>query len=143
MAGLSGLLTSACTWQEFKHTMPWVYTQDINQGNIISQEMVDQLRPGMNKRQVTFLMGTPLLQDPFHGDRWDYIYSTEPGGEPRLQKRITLVFREDELAGMQGDFRPGTLPSIEPSKDVTVNIPKIDREKTLWETITGWFRADS
>jgi outer membrane protein assembly factor BamE len=143
MAGLSGLLSSGCTWQEFKQTVPWVYTQDIHQGNIISQEMVDQLRPGMNKRQVAFIMGTPLLQDPFHDNRWDYLYSNEPGGEPRLQKRITLVFRDDELAGMEGDFRPGTLPSIEPSKDVTVTIPKINRDKTLWETVTGWFGADS
>ncbi len=143
MAGLSGLLGTACTWQEFKHVVPWVYTQDINQGNIISQEMVDQLRPGMNKRQVAFIMGTPLLQDPFHDDRWDYLYSTEPGGEQRLQKRITLAFHGDELAGMQGDFRPGNLPSIEPSKDITVNIPKIDREKTLWQTLAGWFGAGS
>ncbi|WP_052808047.1 outer membrane protein assembly factor BamE [Methyloterricola oryzae] len=140
---LCTLLSAGCSWQDFKQVVPWVYTQDINQGNIISQEMVDQLRPGMNKRQVTFIMGTPLLHDPFHDERWDYIYSNEPGGEPRVQKRITLVFKDDELAGLQGDFRPGNLPSIEPSKDVTVNIPKIDREKTLWETLRGWFGADS
>jgi outer membrane protein assembly factor BamE len=116
-----------------------IYRVDVHQGNIVSQEMVDQLKPGMNKRQVSFIMGTALIQDPFHDDRWDYIYSNEPSNEPRMQKRITLVFKNDELAGMQGDFRPGTLPSIEPSKDITVSIPKINREKTLWESITGLF----
>jgi len=122
--------------------LPFVYRLDIHQGNVISQEMVDQLRPGMTKRQVAFIMGTPLLKDPFHDDRWDYIYSNQPGGEPRVQKAIVLVFANDELSGLQGDFRPGTFPSIEMSKDTTVNIPKIEREKTLWQKITGLFGAD-
>lgn len=142
IACLTGPALSACSWQSIKEYLPGVYTIDINQGNIVSQEMVDQLRPGMNKRQVTFIMGTPLLVDPFHDNRWDYLYSNEPGGEPRVQKRISLIFEDDELAGIQGDFRPGTLPSIEPSKEVTVNIPKINREKSLWEKITGLFRWD-
>jgi outer membrane protein assembly factor BamE len=128
IAALSSVCLSAC-----------VYRMDIHQGNIVSQEMVDQLKPGMNKRQVSYIMGTPLLQDAFQDERWDYVYSNEPYGEDRLQKRITLVFKRDELMGVQGDFRPGTLPSVEPSKDVTVSIPKIDREKTLWESITGLF----
>ena len=133
---------SGCSWQTVGEKLPGVYKMDIHQGNIVSQEMVDQLRPGMNKRQVNFIMGTPLLQDTFHDDRWDYLYSNEPGGQTRLQKRITLVFEKDELMGLQGDFKPGNLPSIEPSKDITVNIPKIKREKTLWESITGVFSKD-
>lgn len=119
--------------------MPSPYRPDIHQGNIVSQEMVDQLKPGMNKRQVGFIMGTPLLMDPFHDERWDYIYSNEPNGGARVQKRISLIFAKDELVGMQGDFRPGNLPSVEPSKDVTVDIPKIKREKTLWQSIRGIF----
>ncbi len=101
--------------------------------------MIDQLRPGMTKRQVAFIMGTPLLADPFHDNRWDYIYSNQPGGEPRVEKSISLVFQNDELTGLQGDFRPGNLPSVEMTKDTTVNIPKIEREKTLWQKITGLF----
>jgi len=134
-----GALLQACSWQQFRENVPGIYSMDIHQGNIVSQEMVDQLRPGMNKRQVLFVMGTPLLQDPFHEKRWDYLYSNEPNGKVRLQKRITLVFDEDELAGLQGDFRPGNLPSIEPPKDVTMNVPKISREKTLWESIASLF----
>jgi outer membrane protein assembly factor BamE len=130
---------NACSWEQVRQNLPGIYSMDIHQGNIVSQEMVDQLRPGMNKRQVAFIMGTPLLQDPFHDERWDYLYANEPSGKARLQKRISLVFKEDELVGLQGDFRPGNLPSIEPAKDVTVAIPKISREKSLWESITGLF----
>lgn len=122
--------------------LPFVYRLDIHQGNVVSQEMVDQLRPGMTKRQVAFIMGAPLLQDPFHDERWDYVYTNQPGGEPRVEKTISLVFTDDELAGLQGDFRPGNLPSIEMTKDATVDIPKIEREKTLWEKIRGLFGGD-
>ena len=59
---------------------PGVYKIAIPQGNIITQDMVDQLRPGMSKRQVIFVMGTPLVRDPFFQDRWDYVYSFQPGG---------------------------------------------------------------
>ncbi|CAI8816320.1 outer membrane protein assembly factor BamE, partial [Methylocaldum szegediense] len=133
------LFLAGCSVNKLKDYLPGVYEIDIHQGNIVSQQMVDQLRPGMTKRQVAFIMGTPLLVDPFHDNRWDYLYSNEPGGKPRIQKRITLVFDKDELIGLQGDFRPGNLPEIEPGKDVTIDIPKIEREKSLWEKITGLF----
>lgn len=124
--------------------LPFVYHLDIHQGNVVSQEMVDQLRPGLTKRQVAFIMGAPLIADPFHDERWDYVYSNKPGGEARVQKNITLVFKGEELAGLQGDFRPGSLPSIEMVKDTVVDIPKIEREKTLWQKISGlWGGGDS
>jgi outer membrane protein assembly factor BamE len=141
-----GLALSACSpgsFDRLRASLPGVYRMDIHQGNIVTQEMVDQLKPGMNQRQVAFILGTPLIKDPFHDERWDYLYSNEPGGQARMQKRITLVFENDELVGLQGDFRPGDLPSVEPSKEITVNVPKISREKTLWETITGLFGKDS
>lgn len=136
---LFALFLSGCSYQEVRPFLPGIYTVDVNQGNIVSQEMIDQLKPGMNKRQVVFLMGTPIGIDPFHDNRWDYIYSSEPGGQPRVQKRVTLLFKADELASLQGDFRPGDLPSIETAKDTTVNIPPIERERTVWEKITGIF----
>lgn len=129
---------AGCSWD----WLPFVYRQDIHQGNVITQEMIDQLRPGMTKRQVTYIMGAPLLLDPFHDERWDYVYSNQPGDEPRVQKNVTLIFRGDELASLQGDFHPGTLPSIEMKKDSTLNIPKIDREKTVWQMIKSLFGAD-
>ena len=85
---------------------PGVYKISIPQGNIITQEMVDQLRPGMSKRQVIFVMGTPLVRDPYHQDRWDYIYSFQPGGGERGQEKITVFFVDDQLVGFEGDFVP-------------------------------------
>ena len=85
---------------------PGVYKISIPQGNIITQEMVDQLRPGMSKRQVIFVMGTPLVRDPYHQDRWDYIYSFQPGGGERGQEKITVFFVDDQLIRFEGDFVP-------------------------------------
>lgn len=132
---LATLFLAGCSY----NWLPGVYRLDIHQGNVVSQEMVDQIKPGMTKRQVAFIMGTPLLTDAFHDERWDYVYSNQPGGEERVEKRITLNFRNDELSGLSGDFRPGNLPSVEVTKDTTVDIPKIDREKTLWQKITSLF----
>lgn len=116
-----------------------VYKVDVEQGNIISQEMIDQLEPNMNKRQVRYVLGTPLVVDVFHQDRWDYIYSFQPGGEIREQKRISILFENERLVGLQGDFRPSNEPAEDTSKDTTVNVPKRELDKTLWEMITGVF----
>jgi outer membrane protein assembly factor BamE len=88
---------------------PGVYKISIPQGNVITQEMVDQLRPGMSKRQVTFVMGTPLVRDPFHQDRWDYIYSFQPGGGERGQERLSVFFIDDQLVSFEGDFIPSAV----------------------------------
>ncbi|QLC73713.1 outer membrane protein assembly factor BamE [Pseudomonas sp. LPB0260] len=89
-------------------SFPGVYKIDIQQGNVVTQDMIDQLRPGMTRRQVRFIMGNPLLTDTFHSNRWDYLYSIQPGGGQRLQERVSLVFDgNDQLAGLSGDFMPG------------------------------------
>lgn len=96
---------------------PGVYKIGIPQGNIITQEMVDQLRPGMTKRQVIFVMGTPLVRDPFNQDRWDYIYSFQPGGGERGQESVSVFFEDDALIRFAGDFTPSADPSADPSDD--------------------------
>lgn len=89
-------------------TIPGVYKIDIQQGNVVTQDMIDQLRPGMTRRQVRFVMGSPLITDTFHPNRWDYLYSIKPGGGQRLQERVSLVFdQNDLLVGLAGDFLPG------------------------------------
>ncbi len=85
---------------------PGVYKISIPQGNIITQDMVDQLRPGMTKRQVIFVMGTPLVRDPYHQDRWDYVYNFQPGGGERGQERLSVEFEDGELVSLSGDFEP-------------------------------------
>lgn len=93
---------------------PGVYKIAIPQGNIITQEMIDQLRPGMTKRQVIFVMGTPLVRDPYHQDRWDYVYNFQPGGGERGQERISVLFEDDQLVSFSGDFEP--TPTETPAK---------------------------
>lgn len=89
-------------------SFPGVYKIDIQQGNVVTQDMIDQLRPGMTRRQVRFIMGNPLLTDTFHADRWDYLYSLEPGGGERQQERVSLIFNgNDQLVSLAGDFMPG------------------------------------
>jgi len=138
------LLTTSCLLLPFLTGCSYLtpYSLDIHQGNIITQEMVDQLKPGMTPRQVAFILGTPLLADPFHDARWDYIYSNEPHGAERVQRNLTVVFDQGELVSLQGDYKPGEQPNPEASKDVTVNIPRIDREKTLLEKIRSLFVSD-
>ena len=89
-------------------SFPGVHKIDIQQGNVVTQDMVDQLRPGMTTRQVRFIMGTPLITDTFHSNRWDYLYSIQVAGGTRKQERISLVFDDNnELRGLSGDFVPG------------------------------------
>lgn len=134
------LMLTAC--ETILTNLPGVYTIDIEQGNMIDQAMVDQLRPNMSKRQVLYIMGSPMLTDTFHEQRWDYLYSDQPGGEERSQKRISLYFKDDKLTGVQGDFRPSRLPVIKESTETTVDVPKRNLDKTMWEKITGLFSSD-
>ncbi|NOT12050.1 MAG: outer membrane protein assembly factor BamE [Methylococcaceae bacterium] len=126
----------------FDH-LPGVYRLEVQQGNIVDQDMVDQLRPQMSKRQVLYIMGSPMVVDVFHQTRWDYIFSEQKSGEDRVQKRISLYFNNDQLSGIQGDFRPGTQSALKISTETTVDVPKRDLDRTLWEKITGLVSYDS
>jgi outer membrane protein assembly factor BamE len=103
---LGCLLLAGCGWRDFKIGLPGVYRLDIPQGNIVTQEMVDKLKPGMNKRQVRFVMGTPLIVDTFERERWDYVQSMESKGHERSQERISLFFKDDLLVSIGGDLAP-------------------------------------
>ena len=92
---------------------PLLHKIDIQQGNVIDQEMLDQLKPRMNKKQVKFIMGTPVLIDPFHNERWEYIYSFQEGGTVREQRHITLHFENDKLAFISGDIEISNIPKQE------------------------------
>jgi len=93
--------------------IPLVYRIDVQQGNVIEQDMINKLKPGMDKNQVKYIMGTPPITDPFHSNRWDYVYSMEPGGGERQQRRITLYFQDEKLAYVDGDIQIRTTPLAE------------------------------
>lgn len=102
LAAALTLSISGCSNLEF----PWVYRLQIDQGNIITQEMVNQLKPGMTRDQVKFVMGSPLVVDPFHQDRWDYVSTLlDPKGK-RTRQSLTVLFHNDLLSGLSGDLIP-------------------------------------
>ena len=76
---------------------PGVYLINIDQGNIVDQEMVDQLKPEMTRRQVRFLLGTPIVEDTFNNDRWDYIRLVRRGNDTLLQKRVISTTNETNV----------------------------------------------
>jgi outer membrane protein assembly factor BamE len=82
------------------------YRMVIQQGNFISQEMVSQLKPGMTKEQVRFILGTPLVTDIFHADRWDYVFFRETADGKREQRNLSVVFENSKLSRVLGDLLP-------------------------------------
>lgn len=94
---------------------PGVYKINIPQGNNISQETIDQLRPGMTTAQVRYLMGTPLVVDTFSPQRWDYIHTYKKGWDKRTQGHLSLFFIDGKLSHYSGDFKPAQL-SDKPSE---------------------------
>ncbi len=95
---ISLLFVSGCS----HHHFPWVYRIDVEQGNVIDdQEKIGQLKVGMTQRQVKYLLGTPMTQDTFNQNRWDYFYSYNTGKGILTRERITLTFNGDVLANIE------------------------------------------
>jgi outer membrane protein assembly factor BamE len=95
------------------------YKLDVQQGNVVTQDMIAKLRPGMSKSQVRFIMGSPLLVDIFHGNRWDYVYTFKKGGEVMEERRITLFFDGDLLQKVSGDVVAGSGEDLNPQPKPT------------------------
>lgn len=105
--------------------LPFVYKMTVQQGNIISEEMIDQIQLGMNKAQVRYVLGTPLLADMFHTDRWDYTYTIRRGHKPMQVQRLTLWFQNDALVRIDGDMRPDPNRALaaEETREIVVEVP--------------------
>jgi outer membrane protein assembly factor BamE len=87
-------------------SFPGVYKINVEQGNIVTQEMIGQLQPGMNRRQVRFILGTPLVEDTFNQNRWDYLYVKRNGMKVLDKSRLTVEFEGDALVRVSGDMVP-------------------------------------
>lgn len=84
------------------------YRMEIQQGNMVTQDMVSKLVPGLTKEQVRFILGTPLIVDPFRVDRWDYVFIRQPENKSEIEKRRIAVFFEDnKLKRVEGDVVAG------------------------------------
>lgn len=90
---LAGLLLGGC-----------VYRVDVQQGNLLEAEDIEAVKPGMTRSQVRFLLGTPVVKDPFHADRWDYIYYFKKGRSRRADRRWVIVYFDgDRVREIQRD----------------------------------------
>ncbi|MBS1236436.1 MAG: rane protein [Proteobacteria bacterium] len=86
-----------------------LYKPEVQQGTLLSAEMLANLRPDMTKRQVRLLLGSPSVSDTFHPERWDYVYSVNRAGEKVTPQHLTLYFRNDTLVRAEGDLAPAAL----------------------------------
>jgi outer membrane protein assembly factor BamE len=113
--GLASALGAGCSTIE--NTWPalsslGVYKLDINQGNYLSQDLVDKLKVGQSKQQVRFLLGTPLMVSPFRPDRWDYVYEFTRQGRVVEHRTFTAYFVDDKLARWEGDEMPASVAEL-------------------------------
>src|SRR5690606_20053951 len=82
------------------------YRIDIQQGNFVSREMVEQLKEGMTREQVRFALGTPLLNDIFHDNRWDYAFRLQKGSGEVISSRVSVFFEGNRLVKIEGGELP-------------------------------------
>jgi outer membrane protein assembly factor BamE len=107
---LSTLALGACSLQPYK--------LNIQQGVVLDAEMIGHLKEGMTRAQVSFTLGTPLLTDPFHANRWDYVYYSRKDGKLEQPHNLTIFFKDDKLERFVSDYvapegapQPAPLPA--------------------------------
>jgi outer membrane protein assembly factor BamE len=128
-----GATLGGCAGGRWIDRLPFVYQMPVQQGNIITDEMVDRLQPGMTKSQVRYLMGTPMLEDIFHTDRWDYTYTIRRPHQETQIKRLILSFNKDgALDKVEGYIRPNParLASAKPN-EIIVTVPNWEDERGI------------
>ena len=121
-----------------------IYKQNVQQGNAHVQDDLDQVKLGMNKKQVAYLLGTPAIHDPFHKDRWDYISMlSRRGGEP-VSRLVTLTFENDLLVHTDGigDSKGGDIKALEDTKSAVAGIDDVakarDTELLTDDGVINW-----
>ncbi len=108
-----------------------IYKQNVQQGNAHEQDDLDQVELGMSKKQVSYLLGTPAIHDPFHQDRWDYISMlSRRGGEP-VRRLVTLTFENDLLVATDGigDSKGGDIKALQETKAAVAGIDDVETAK--------------
>ena len=138
--GVAGTLTGCSSngdgktlsWDPISNALdraPFIYRPTIQQGNEVTQDQVNQLKPGMSRRQVQFILGSPTMKDAFHNDRWDYPFTLGVGSTPDEYRRIAVFFEDDRLVRISGDLHPQPAEEQEaPAKPSVVKVPDWDPE---------------
>ena len=137
IACIASLSLAGCSKTHLVHKI------DVQQGNVITQDDVNLLEPGMTRRQVQFIMGSPMVSDVFHQTRWDYIYHFKPGYGEITEERVTVFFEDDVLARIEGTLHPAPEGKNAPSRPKQVNLVVPPQERIergvlnkLWHWIT-------
>jgi outer membrane protein assembly factor BamE len=106
-----------------------IYKVDVYQGSLLKPENVEQLRPGLNKRQVIELLGSPAIDDPFHHDRWDYVSTVaKRGGQPEVHN-LVLTFDGELLTSFEGTTLPEDNAQLMREMRRYGNLPREDRRR--------------
>ena len=112
------------------------YRMDVEQGNVVTPEQMEKLQPGMTRQESQFVLGTPLVRDPFHADRWDYVYSLRDGTTGiNIQQHLSLFFEDDLLIDIRHDPSGITIEKVSP------NLPENDTQGDLLQRLWGWIRT--
>lgn len=117
--------------------IPGVYKIDVQQGNIITQEDVNKIKIGMSRKQVHYILGTPLIVDSFHKNRWDYVYTFQHGKKKPEEKKISFLFLNEQVTDIKGDLKPIENARQEEKTTEVVSInPKSKKKKGFF---SRWF----
>jgi outer membrane protein assembly factor BamE len=124
----------ASRWRTFG-----VYKLDINQGNYLTQDMVDKLKVGMSPEQVQQALGTPMLADPFHADRWDYIYRYTRQDKLVESREFRVYFADHKLARWEGDEVPRSAAELNRiAAERSLGQPPVD-DRSWWDKLLDVF----
>ena len=115
--------------------VPGLYRVDIRQGNALDDAALARLAPGMPRSKVLHLLGTPAIDDVFHADRWEYLYSFARGGEEAKWRRITLHFEDDRLVRVQGDVLSADAVILEPEAAKVIRVPPRPPERGFFRRV--------
>lgn len=123
-AFLAASLISGCSFDSVVGVVN-PYRIDVRQGNHVDQDMVAQLKRGMTREQVRFVLGSPLVVDLFRKDRWDYVYRYVPGSRQAEQRVISVYFVDDRLDRVEGDVQAASdaAPSAPVERSRVVEVP--------------------
>lgn len=125
----------APSWRSFG-----VYKIDINQGNYLSEDMVDKLKVGMTQQQVKQLLGTPLIASPFRADRWDYVYEFTRQGKVVEHRNFTVYFADAKVTRWEGDEMPQSVVELNRSASAKALPTASPDDKGFWDRLLGVFR---
>ncbi len=134
---LATVLLTGCS----RTQIPGVYRLDIQQGNVVTQEQLARLEPGMEQRKVRFILGTPMLIDAFNNQRWDYVYEFHPGSGDPVRRRVTLFFEGERLARIDGELLDVPKGDAD-ARDRVVTVPDRPRETSFFSALNPFADDD-